>query len=42
MAVYKDSKRKSWYVDLLYRDSNGVVKSKKKRGFETKKAAEIW
>lgn len=42
MAVYKDSKRKSWYVDLHYRDSNGVVKSKKKRGFETKKAAEIW
>lgn len=42
MAVYKDSKRKSWYVDLHYRDSNGIVKSKKKRGFETKIAAEIW
>ena len=24
MAVYKDSIRKSWYVDLHYRDSNGI------------------
>lgn len=42
MAVYKDVKRKSWYVDLHYSDSCGVVKSKKKRGFETNKAAEFW
>lgn len=42
MAVYKDKLRKTWYVDLHYRDSEGIVKSKKKRGFETRKAAEAW
>jgi len=42
MAVYKDKERGSWYVDLHYRDGNGIVHSKKKRGFRTKKEAEAW
>ncbi len=42
MAIYKDSVRKTWYVDLRFRDNNGEIKSHKKRGFLTKKAAESW
>lgn len=42
MAIYKDSVRKTWYVDLRFRDNNGEIKAHKKRGFSTKKAAEAW
>lgn len=42
MAIYKDKSRKTWYVDLRYRDINGEIKSHKKRGFLTKKSAEAW
>lgn len=42
MAVYKDKKRNSWYVDIRYRDEMGEIKSIKKRGFELKRDAEAW
>ena len=42
MAVYKDNNRKTWYVDLRFRNTNGEIKAHKKRGFLTKKAAEAW
>lgn len=42
MAIYKDKKQSTWFVDLRYRDFNGNIKSKKKRGFRTKKDAEAF
>lgn len=39
MSVYKDKKRGTWYVMLLYKDIHGNRKQKCVRGFKTKKAA---
>lgn len=35
MAVYKDKKRGTWYVDIRYRDSTGKVRGIVRRGFAT-------
>ena len=42
MAAYKDSKTKSWFVDIRFRDEIGKVRSIKKRGFASKKEAQSW
>ena len=40
MPVYKDEKRGSWYFKCNYRDWQGEIKTKLKRGFATKKEAQ--
>ena len=42
MAVYKDKKRGTWYVSILYKDWTGKQCRKVKRGFATKKEAQDW
>lgn len=43
MAVYKDNKRNTWYVSYKIKDTiTGKFKHIKKRGFETKKQAQLW
>ena len=39
MAVYQDTKTKTWYVSFPYRDDTGKVKVKTKRGFILKRDA---
>ena len=39
MAVYFDSKRKTWYCQFKYRDWTGAAKTTTKRGFARKKDA---
>lgn len=39
MPVYKDEKRKSWYVQFYYTDYTGARKQKRKRGFATQREA---
>ncbi|MEP9852146.1 tyrosine-type recombinase/integrase [Staphylococcus aureus] len=41
MAIYKDTKRNTWYYSIYYTDIYGKPKRKFKRGFKTKKAAKI-
>ena len=40
MPVYKDEKRGIWYFKCNYRDWQGKIKTKLKRGFATKKEAQ--
>ena len=40
MPVYKDEKRGIWYFKCNYRDWQGEIKTKMKRGFATKKEAQ--
>lgn len=40
MPVYKDEKRGTWYFKCNYRDWQGEIKTKMKRGFTTKKEAQ--
>lgn len=42
MPVYKDAKRNTWYVQTRYTDWTGERKQKLKRGFQTKKEAQMW
>ena len=42
MAIYKDKKRGTWYVSLFYRDATGKRLHKMKRGFRTRKEAQVW
>ena len=39
MAVYKDSKRGTWYVLVYYTNWKGESDRKMKRGFKTRKEA---
>lgn len=40
MPVYKDEQRGTWYFKCNYRDWQGEIKTKMKRGFSTKKEAQ--
>lgn len=40
MPVYKDEQRGSWYFKCNYRDWQGEIKTKMRRGFATKKEAQ--
>lgn len=40
MPVYKDEQRGTWYFKCNYRDWQGEIKTKMKRGFATKKEAQ--
>lgn len=42
MPVYRDEKKGTWYAAFYYVDWNGENKKKLKRGFPTKKAAQMW
>ncbi len=42
MGVYKDQKRKTWYVKTRYKDWQGNVLWRTKRGFTTKRDAQNW
>lgn len=42
MAVYKDSKRGTWYVLVYYTNWKGESDRKMKRGFKTRKDAVAW
>lgn len=42
MSVYKDKNTKNWVVTLRYRDYDGKIKRRAKRGFKTKKEAQDW
>ncbi len=42
MPVYKDEKNGTWYSKFRYKDWNGQVKNKMKRGFPTKREATAW
>lgn len=42
MPAYKDDVTGKWFVSFYYRDYTGANKSKKKRGFTTKKEALEW
>ena len=42
MAIYKDKQRGTWYVSLFYRDATGKRLHKIKRGFKTRKEAQVW
>ena len=42
MAVYKDSKRGTWYVLVYYTNWKGESDRKMKRGFKTRKEAVAW
>lgn len=39
MAVYRDTKRSTWYCVINYQNDEGVRKSTTKRGFELKRDA---
>ena len=41
MAVYKDKNRGTWYASVLYVDWTGKRCRKLKRGFATKKEAQV-
>ncbi|MDO4615988.1 MAG: site-specific integrase [Lachnospiraceae bacterium] len=42
MPVYKDEKKRTWYVMCWFKDWQGNKKQKCKRGFETKREAQEW
>ena len=42
MSVYKDDKNSTWYVMVRYDNWKGERKQKCKRGFSTKKDAQMW
>ncbi|MBR4092889.1 MAG: site-specific integrase [Oscillospiraceae bacterium] len=42
MSVYKDDKNGNWYVMVRYDNWKGERKQKCKRGFSTKKEAQMW
>ena len=42
MAVYKDPKNGTWYLQFRYTDWTGERKNKFKRGFATKREAQEW
>lgn len=42
MSVYKDEKKGTWYVSVRYTDWTGERKKKMKRGFRTKKEAQMY
>lgn len=42
MAIYYDQQQNTYYVDIRFRDSDGNIRSKKKRGFKTEQAAKRW
>ena len=42
MAVFRDKKNGSWYVQFRYTDWKGQRQQKMKRGFSTKKEAQNW
>lgn len=42
MSAYKDEKRGTWFANFRYKDWRGEPKKKSKRGFRTKREAEIW
>ena len=42
MSVYKDEKKGTWYVSVRYTDWTGERKQKMKRGFRTKKEAQMY
>ena len=41
MAAYKDEARGTWYVSFHYNDWTGKNKRKLKRGFRTRREAEV-
>lgn len=42
MSVHKDQRTGKWEAHIWYRDSRGSRKRKHKRGFKTRKEAELW
>ena len=42
MPVYKDEKRKTWYVSVCYKDWTGTPQRKVKRGFKKERDAKAW
>lgn len=42
MTAYKDEKRGTWSANFRYKDWRGESKQKSKRGFRTKREAEVW
>ena len=42
MAVFRDKKNGSWYVQFRFTDWKGQRQQKLKRGFSTKKEAQNW
>ena len=42
MGYYKDKERKTWFVEVRYKDIYGTPKKKKKRGFKTATEAKKW
>ena len=42
MAIYKEDKTNTWRVIYRYRDWTGERKQSQKRGFKTKREAQIW
>lgn len=42
MPVYKDKERGTWFVSVYYTNWQGENKRKVKRGFSTKKEAQLW
>ncbi len=42
MPAYKDENNNTWYAKFRYKDWNGKVKDKTKRGFKTKREAISW
>ena len=42
MPVYKDEKRKTWYVSACYKDWTGALRRKVKRGFKKERDAKAW
>src|SRR5690554_1121592 len=42
MSIYKDKKTGNWVVTLRYKDLDGIIKRRAKRGFTTKREAKDW
>lgn len=42
MAVYKEEKTGTWRVIYRYTDWTGEKKQTQKRGFQTKREAQVW
>lgn len=42
MSVYKDGKTNTWRVIYRYTDWKGEKKQTQKRGFQTKREAQVW
>lgn len=42
MSIYKDRKTGNWVVTLRYKDLDGIIKRRAKRGFTTKREAKDW